>query len=47
MGRNRLSASALIDINLDVDIDAKCALKILCNRVRTLEFTNNCASNVA
>ena len=44
MGQNRLSASVLMHINLDVNIDAKRALKILCNRVRTLETTNICAS---
>lgn len=47
MGQNRLRASALTHINLDIEIDAKRALKILCNSVRTLESTNICASNVA
>ena len=47
MGQNRLSALALMHINLDVDIDANCVLKIFCKRDRALEFTNICASNIA
>ena len=44
MGQNRLSASALMHINLDVNNDAKHVLKIFCKRDKALEFTNICAS---
>ena len=45
MGQNRLSA--LAHINLNVDIDANCVLKILCKRDRALVFTNIFASTIA
>ena len=44
MGQNRLSALALMHINLDIDIDAKRVLKIFCKRDRALEVINMCAS---
>ena len=47
MGQNRLSALALMHINLDVAIDANRVLKIFFKRDRALEFTNICASNIA
>ena len=47
MCQNRSSALALMHINLDIDIDANCVLKIFCKRDRALEFTNICASNIA
>ena len=40
MGQNRLSALALMHINLDVDIDTKRVLKIFCKRDKALHFTN-------
>ena len=46
MGKNRLSALALMHIKRDVDIDAKHVLNIFCKRDRALEFTNICASNI-
>ena len=46
MGQNRLNTSALMHVNLDVDIDAKHALKIFCKSDRALEFTNISASKL-
>ena len=43
MGQNRLSALALMHINLDVDIDAKRVLKTFCKRDRAIQFTSICA----
>ena len=47
MGQNRLSALALMHINLDVDIDAKRVPIMYCKRDRALEFTKTCGSNIA
>ena len=47
MSQNRLSAIALMHINLDIDIDVNRVLKIFCKRDREFEFTNICASNIA
>ena len=44
MGQNRLSALALMHINLDIDIDVKRVLKIFCKRDGALEFISICAS---
>ena len=44
MGQNRLSALALMHINLDIDIDAKPVIKIFFEKGRALEFINICAS---
>ena len=47
MGENRLSALALMHINLDIDVDAKPVLKRAWKRDRALEFINIWASNIA
>ena len=44
MGQNRLSALALMHINVDINIDARRVLKIFCKGNRALEFINICAS---
>ena len=44
MVQNHFSALTLMHINLDVDNNAKRALKIFCKRERELQFTNKCAS---
>ena len=46
MGQNRLSALALMYINLDDDIDAKRVIKLFCKGDRALEFTNIFTSNI-
>ena len=46
MGQNRLNTSALMHVNLDVDIDVKRVLKIFCKSDRALEFTNISASKL-
>ena len=44
---NTCLRAPVMHINLDVDNDAKCVLKIFCKRDRALEFTSICASNIA
>ena len=44
MVQNHFSALRLMHINLDVDNNAKRALKLFCKRERELQFTNICAS---
>ena len=45
--QSRLSALVLMNVNLDVDIDAKRVLKIFCKKDRALEFPNIFASNIS
>ena len=45
--QSRLSALVLMNVNLNVDIDAKRVLKIFCKKDRALEFANIFASNIS